>query len=111
MSTWDWSYSPYTRLQRNKAHFGNHFYATLDNRQASSPCKEQYSLAAEREGVVQSNPLNHDQLYLLSTVSSNMFIFVYIVCKYKALLIPMPKYWNTVGLLPVKTLALWTEHC
>lgn len=40
-----------------------------------------------------------------------LYSYVYIFCKYKALLIPMPKYWSTVGLLPVKTLALWTEYC
>lgn len=33
-------------------------------------------LANEREGVVQSNPLKHEQIYLLSTVSSNMFILM-----------------------------------
>lgn len=39
-------------------------------------CKEQYSLAAERDGVVQPKPLKHKQIYLLSTVSSYLFIFI-----------------------------------
>lgn len=53
----------YIQLKWDKAHLVNHFYATLAKRRISSPCREQQSLANEREGVVQSKPLQHYQIY------------------------------------------------
>lgn len=65
----------YTKLKHDKIHFLSHFYATLGRVTSSrNTCKEQHSLASQREGVVQSKPLQHNQTFLMTLFQLYVYI-------------------------------------